>query len=49
MGLFGRKNKDKEKTKEKMETGLKKTRTGFWGNIINTLTGMISTMTWKNS
>ena len=39
MGLFGRKNKDKEKTKEKMETGLKKTRTGFWGNIINTLTG----------
>ena len=33
MGLFGRKNK------EKMETGLKKTRTGFWGNIVNALTG----------
>ena len=38
MGLFGRK-KDKEKTKEKMENGLRKTRTGFWGSIINTLTG----------
>ena len=37
MGLFGRKNK--EKTKEKMENGLKKTRTGFWGNIVNALTG----------
>ena len=33
MGLFGRKNK------EKMESGLKKTRTGFWGNIVNALTG----------
>ena len=33
MGLFGRKNK------EKMENGLKKTRTGFWGNIVNALTG----------
>ncbi len=39
MGLFGRKNKDKEKTKEKMDAGLKKTRTGFWGTIIQTLTG----------
>ena len=37
MGLFGRKNK--EKTKEKMENGLKKTRTGFLGNIVNALTG----------
>ena len=33
MGLFGRK-KDIEKTKEKMENGLRKTRTGFWGSII---------------
>ncbi len=32
MGLFG-------KNKEKMQSGLKKTRTGFWGNIFNTLTG----------
>jgi fused signal recognition particle receptor len=32
MGLFG-------KNKKKMETGLQKTRTGFWGNIVNTLTG----------
>ena len=38
MGLFGRK-KDIEKTKEKMENGLRKTRTSFWGSIINTLTG----------
>ena len=32
MGLFGR-------NKDKMQNGLKKTRTGFWGNIFNTLTG----------
>ncbi len=32
MGLFGR-------DKKKMEDGLQKTRTGFWGNIVNTLTG----------
>ncbi len=32
MGLFG-------KNKDKMKTGLQKTRTGFWGNIFNTLTG----------
>ena len=35
MGLFafGKKEKDK------MKDGLEKTRTGFWGNIMNTLTG----------
>ncbi len=33
MGLFGKKQK------EKMEAGLQKTRTGFWGNIFNTLSG----------
>jgi fused signal recognition particle receptor len=32
MGLFG-------KNKKKMEDGLQKTRVGFWGNIVNTLTG----------
>ncbi|MBU3819844.1 MAG: signal recognition particle-docking protein FtsY [Candidatus Faecalibacterium intestinavium] len=32
MGLFG-------KNKDKMQNGLKKTRTGFWGSIFNTLTG----------
>lgn len=32
MGLFGR-------NKKKMEDGLQKTRTGFWGSIVNTLTG----------
>ena len=35
MGLFGH----KDKQKEKMKDGLQKTRTGFWGNIINTLIG----------
>ena len=35
MGLFG----IGKKNKEKMEHGLQKTRTGFWGNIVNTLTG----------
>ena len=30
---FGKKEKDK------MKDGLEKTRTGFWGNIMNTLTG----------
>ena len=39
MGLFGIGKKNKEKTKEKMENGLRKTRTGFWGNIVNALTG----------
>ncbi len=32
MGLFG-------KNKDKMQNGLKKTRTGFWGSIFNTLIG----------
>ena len=31
MGLFG--------SKKKMDDGLLKTRTGFWGNIANTLRG----------
>ena len=35
MGLFG----IGKKNKEKMEHGLQKTRTGFWGNIVNALTG----------
>ena len=49
MGLFGFGKKEKDKMKD----GLEKTRTGFWGNILNTLTGRRSTMTsttaWKNS
>ena len=28
-----------QKEKDKMKDGLEKTRTGFWGNIMNTLTG----------
>ncbi len=28
-----------KKKKDKMKDGLEKTRTGFWGNIMNTLTG----------
>ena len=32
---FGKKEKDK------MKTGLEKTRTGFWGSIMNTLTGSV--------
>ena len=44
---FGKKEKDK------MKTGLEKTRTGFWGSIMNTLTGASSTMRctmiWKKS
>ena len=35
MGLFG----FGKKKKDKMKDGLEKTRTGFWGNIMNTLTG----------
>ena len=35
MGLFGFGKKEKDKMKD----GLEKTRTGFWGNILNTLTG----------
>ena len=35
MGLFG----IGKKNKEKMEHGLQKTCTGFWGNIVNALTG----------
>ena len=35
MGLFGFGKKEKDK----MKAGLEKTRTGFWGNILNTLTG----------
>ena len=35
MGLFGFGKKEKDK----MKNGLEKTRTGFWGNIMNTLTG----------
>ena len=34
MGLF-----DAFKRKKKLEVGLEKTRTGFWGNIVNALTG----------
>ena len=41
MGLFGFGKKNKEKEQEKMKTGLEKTRTGFWGNILNTLTGSV--------
>ena len=41
MGFFGFGKKNKEKEQEKMKTGLEKTRTGFWGNILNTLTGSI--------
>lgn len=35
MGLFGFGKKEKDK----MKNGLEKTRTGFWGSIMNTLTG----------
>ena len=35
MELFGFGKKEKDKMKD----GLEKTRTGFWGNILNTLTG----------
>ena len=35
MGLFGFGKKEKDKMKD----GLEKTRTGFWGSILNTLTG----------
>ena len=35
MGFFGFGKKNKEKEQEKMKTGLEKTRTGFWGNILN--------------
>ena len=35
MGFFGFGKKEKDK----MKTGLEKTRTGFWGSIMNTLTG----------
>ena len=41
MGFFGFGKKKKEKEQEKMKTGLEKTRTGFWGNILNTLTGSV--------
>ena len=41
MGFFGFGKKIKEKEQEKMKTGLEKTRTGFWGNILNTLTGSV--------
>ena len=41
MGFFGFGKKNKEKEQEKMKTGLEKTRTGFWGNILNTLTGSV--------
>ena len=33
MGLFGFGKKEKDKMKD----GLEKTRTGFWGSIMNTL------------
>ena len=42
MGFFGFK-KTKKKT-GKMKTGLEKTRTSFWGNILDTLTGGVMTM-----
>ncbi len=42
MGFFGfGKKKQRKKEQEKMKTGLEKTRTGFWGNILNTLTGSV--------
>ena len=41
MGFFGFGKKDKETEKEKMKTGLEKTRTGFWGSILNSLTGSV--------
>ena len=41
MGFFGFGKKNKEKEQEKMKTGLEKTRTGFWGNILNTLAGSV--------
>ena len=41
MGFFGFGKKNKEKDQEKMNTGLEKPRTGFWGNILNTLTGSV--------
>ena len=41
MGFFGFGKKNKEKEQEKMKTGLEKTRTGFWGSIMNTLTGSV--------
>ena len=37
MGLFGFGKKEKDKMKD----GLEKIRTGFWGNILNTLTGSV--------
>ena len=37
MGFFGFGKKEKDK----MKTGLEKTRTGFWGSIMNTLTGSV--------
>ena len=37
MGFFGFGKKEKDKIK----TGLEKTRTGFWGSIMNTLTGSV--------
>ena len=37
MGFFGFGKKEKDKLK----TGLEKTRTGFWGSIMNTLTGSV--------
>ena len=43
MGFFGFGKKNKEKEQEKMKTGLEKTRTGFWGNILNTLTCLLYT------
>ena len=53
MGFFGFGKKNKEKEQEKMKTGLEKTRTGFWGNILNTLTGSVidddMSMSWKSS
>ena len=37
MGFFGFGKKEKDQ----MKTGLEKTRTGFWGSIMNTLTGSV--------
>ena len=49
MGLFGFGKKEKDKMKD----GLEKTRTAFWGNIMNTSPAarsmMIFTMSWKSS
>ncbi len=36
---FGKKKENTDTEKQKIHTGLEKSRTGFWGKILNTLTG----------